>query len=69
MNDFELGYMHHARSRELMAEAERERRAKDAREGSRGEAREGGLASRLGKALNRKGASASGRARRLQTAK
>lgn len=69
MNDFELSYMHHARSRELMAEAEHERRAKVAREGSRGEAREGRLASRLAKALSRKGTAASGNARRLQTAK
>lgn len=69
MNDFELSYMHHARSSELLAEAERERRAKEAREGSRGEDREGRLAARLGKALSRRGASANGSAHRLQTAK
>lgn len=31
MNDFELSYLHHARARKLMAEAEQERRAKAVR--------------------------------------
>ncbi len=69
MNDFELGYMHYARSRELIAEAERERRARDVREGTRGEVR-AGLVSRLAKALRRKkSAPGGGTARRLQPAK
>ncbi|HEU5127644.1 MAG TPA: hypothetical protein VFU12_06615 [Glycomyces sp.] len=69
MNDFELGYMHYARSRELIAEAERERRAKAAGGRVRSEVREG-LASRLAKALRRKkSAPGGGTARRLQSAK
>lgn len=68
MNDFELSYMHYARSRELMAAAERERLAKEARKGTEGEHREG-LASRLAKVLHRKGGSSGGHARRFQLAK
>ncbi|MCH7229610.1 hypothetical protein L0U85_01845 [Glycomyces sp. L485] len=68
MNDFELHYVHSARSRELMADAAYERLAESARAGS-GLTRRRSLTARIADALRRKEAPAAEPARRLQPAK
>ncbi|WP_026928789.1 hypothetical protein [Glycomyces tenuis] len=68
MNDHELHYLHYARSRELIAEAERAREAQRVHKAAKAERRER-LAARVGKAFGRKEERPAKAARRLQTAK
>ncbi|WP_460540143.1 hypothetical protein [Glycomyces halotolerans] len=68
MNDFELHYMHRSRSRELIAEAEQERRVNQARKARAGHRREG-IVARAAKVLRRKERGPAGTARRVQLAK
>ena len=69
MNDFELHYIHKARTAELIAEAENERRASRARAQASREGRREGLATRAAKALRRKEEPATETAHRFQLAK
>ncbi|MCC3764249.1 hypothetical protein K3N28_14370 [Glycomyces sp. TRM65418] len=61
MNDFDLHYLHYARSEELIQQAENERRARelvDAAKATRRDARHArheGLGARIAKALGRRG--------------
>ncbi|GAB3659124.1 hypothetical protein [Glycomyces tarimensis] len=68
MNDFELQFIHHARSHELQAEAARERLIATAREGVAGHRRKG-LVARIATALRRKEGTAAKAAHRFQLAK
>jgi ParB-like chromosome segregation protein Spo0J len=79
MNDFELNYLHYARSEELIKQAEHERQARElvraakATRRAGGNVRHEGLAARVAKALGRgerTGESAGGRgSARVQPAK
>lgn len=66
MNDFELHYLHQARSRELIAEAEAARSAAVAKKGG---SRREGLATRVAKALRRNEGRAEHRAGHYRLAK
>ncbi|MEU5154615.1 hypothetical protein [Glycomyces sp. NPDC021274] len=79
MNDFELNYLHYARSEELIQQAQNERRARELVNAAKATRRSGthvrhqGLAARVAKALGRgerSGESAGGRgSARVQPAK